>query len=342
MADEAALRTKLKELFDDLISRDRAKVHSLPDLVYHYTNVEGLKGILESGQIWATQTGYLNDSKELSYGRDLALDVRREITPVGAVEEAWLKRITPAISAGIPGAEAYVACFCEQGDLLSQWRGYGRGNGYSIGLRLRRSYGQLPSKMCGLEQIVYDPGTQKRVIREILDRYLGSITSFATHFTKHAISTYCGSIPSNSPDDEADSSKLSSTDFLEQIVYIHQTHALLELDGVFGYFKHLGFQEEKEWRLIHYNSAVQGSQHIEYRPSNGVLVPYVELPLLWDEREEPATFEITQITCGPNNQPEAARASVDYYVKKLSTSSKRQGIFDNVEVKISKTPLKTW
>ena len=196
--------------------------------------------------------------------------------------------------------------------------------------------------MCGIEHIVYNPGTQRQFIRQVLDRYLDSIAWFATHFTKQAISAYCNSVPSNSPDDEPDSSKLSSTDFLEEIVYLHQTHASLELDGIFGYFKHLGFEEEKEWRLIHYNSAVQGSQHIEYRPSNGILVPYVELPLLWDEKGEPAMFQITQITCGPNSQPEAARASVDYYVTKLRTASKHQGVFEKVEVTISKTPLKTW
>ena len=30
--------------------------------------------------------------------------------------------------------DEYIACFCENGDLLSQWRGYGAiGNGYALG-----------------------------------------------------------------------------------------------------------------------------------------------------------------------------------------------------------------
>jgi hypothetical protein len=343
MADEAALRVELKSLFDDMVSREEAVAHCIPDQLYHYTNVEGLKGILDSGQIWATQTGYLNDSKEFSYGRELALDVLREMTHPGAVERVWLNRVTQAIVRGIPGAEPYVACFCEQGDLLSQWRGYGRGYGYSVGLRPRgKTYSRLPWKLCSLAQVIYNPEIQRRLITELLGRYIDSLTRFAAHFTQTAISVYCNSDPSSSLEDEQDPSKLSCTDFLEEILYNHLSRASLELDTIFSRFKHLGFEEEKEWRLIHYGSAEQASQHIEYRPSNGILVPYVELPLLWDEEGDPGIFQFTQITCGPNSQPEAARASVQYYLTKLRTASRRQGVFDTAAVTISKTPLKTW
>jgi hypothetical protein len=71
-----------------------------------------------------------------------------------------------------------------------------------------------------------------------------------------------------------------------------------------------------------------------------MLVPYVQLPLLWDENGHPGLFEITGITCGPSSQPNAARASVEYYITKLK--SKREGIYDQIEVVTSKTPLKTW
>jgi Protein of unknown function (DUF2971) len=343
MADEAALRIKLQLLFNDLLSREQAESHRYPEQLYHYTDVEGLKGILDSGKIWATQTKYLNDSQEVSYGRQLALDVCREITHQGAVQIIWLDRVSQAISAGIPGGEPYVACFCEHGDLLSQWRGYGRGYGYSVGLRPRgKVYSRLPSKLCSLVQVVYDPETQRRIIRELVDRYLDSLSRFVAQFTNRAIASHCNSILQISLDDEHDVSKLSSAEFLKEIVHVHLSQLSLELDSMFSRFKHVGFEEEKEWRLIHYNSAVRGSQQVEYRPSNGVLVPYVELPLFWDEEGEPGMFQITQITCGPNSQPEAARASVEYYVTKLRAASNRQAVFDKVGVTNSKTPLKTW
>lgn len=34
------------------------------DILYHYTSLSGLKGIVETGKIWATNILYLNDSEE--------------------------------------------------------------------------------------------------------------------------------------------------------------------------------------------------------------------------------------------------------------------------------------
>ena len=45
----------------------------LPAAVYHYTDAAGLQGILDSGVLWATDYRYLNDSSELRYIFDLAV-----------------------------------------------------------------------------------------------------------------------------------------------------------------------------------------------------------------------------------------------------------------------------
>jgi len=36
--------------------------------LYHYTTAEGLRGIVESHELWATAAYYLNDSAEVAYG----------------------------------------------------------------------------------------------------------------------------------------------------------------------------------------------------------------------------------------------------------------------------------
>jgi hypothetical protein len=36
----------------------------LPDLIYHYTTIEGFRQILGSGKLWATHIRYLNDKSE--------------------------------------------------------------------------------------------------------------------------------------------------------------------------------------------------------------------------------------------------------------------------------------
>jgi hypothetical protein len=39
-----------------------------PPIIYHYTNDVGLKGILETGQLWLTDIFSLNDPSELTHG----------------------------------------------------------------------------------------------------------------------------------------------------------------------------------------------------------------------------------------------------------------------------------
>jgi hypothetical protein len=36
--------------------------------LYHYTTADGLKGIIENDELWATSAYFLNDSAEIIYG----------------------------------------------------------------------------------------------------------------------------------------------------------------------------------------------------------------------------------------------------------------------------------
>jgi hypothetical protein len=45
-----------------------------PPLIYHYTNDVGLKGILETGQLWLTDIFSLNDPSELTHGFSVAIN----------------------------------------------------------------------------------------------------------------------------------------------------------------------------------------------------------------------------------------------------------------------------
>lgn len=132
-----------------------------PQTLYHYTTLAGLLGIIGSGNLRATDVQFLNDAQELRYGRDdLCAELQRyadDLDPPGSDPEAddgRLKaRATVARSASEylgqgkltdQGESVYVACFCGNGDLLSQWRGYGTGGGYALGFK-RAALAQLAS-----------------------------------------------------------------------------------------------------------------------------------------------------------------------------------------------------
>jgi hypothetical protein len=129
-----------------------------PSTLYHYTDAAGLLGIVkgsswdigdwpemkamlgQAGHLLASDVRYMNDSQELKYGarffvtalqnaaRDKSLsdDARQACAKLAAIFSTddvfdWQLR-------------CFAACFCEHGDLLSQWRGYAGGaGGYAIG-----------------------------------------------------------------------------------------------------------------------------------------------------------------------------------------------------------------
>jgi hypothetical protein len=124
---------------------------TLKECLFHYTSAGGLKGILESGCIWASDSAFLNDSSEVKYAgqkvenhlKNLIKEFESLKPKAGSDESRRLIVLNRALDTLtkfnnaederwlIDGA-TYVSCFTEMPDQLSQWRGYG-GRGYSLG-----------------------------------------------------------------------------------------------------------------------------------------------------------------------------------------------------------------
>src|SRR5687768_8171235 len=130
--------------------------------LFHYTGDVGLRGIVESQQLWATNFAYLNDAEEHVgfFQRRLPILLERaikkavneavknpvakkEIDEDGGVETvvAGLKQDMHSSlqDAAMKINEPYIASFCgskvsgaDSDGLLSQWRGYGTQGGYAI------------------------------------------------------------------------------------------------------------------------------------------------------------------------------------------------------------------
>lgn len=128
----------------------------LPETLYHYTDINGVQGIWESGTIWATNSMFLNDTTELRLGaamiktalaeRELKLlkecvefreskagdETSSQQIEASDRELAQLKDIRSALDY-VQSLDVYITCLTEKGDQLSQWRGYAR-EGYCVGL----------------------------------------------------------------------------------------------------------------------------------------------------------------------------------------------------------------
>ena len=143
-----------------------------PDTIYHYTTPGGLLGIVEHHSIFLTDAFFLNDQSELLYGRSLALEIlqRRLAAATADVYEfirLGIEKFDPFEEQYV-GFRYYVACFCPDGNLLSQWRAYGApGYGFSLGfasapLHEKQYAGEVPHVV--LHRIEYEPANQRHMV----------------------------------------------------------------------------------------------------------------------------------------------------------------------------------
>lgn len=124
------------------------------NLVYHYTTAEGLKGIIENRCIWATNVNFLNDISEYHHGIEIVrgeikeYEVKPETLLAASIEPTplarWLAKgiIIGNLQRQLDGDDyslrSFVASFFDSpapptgvaasdaGDILEQWRAYGR------------------------------------------------------------------------------------------------------------------------------------------------------------------------------------------------------------------------
>ena len=97
-------------------------------------------------------------------------------------------------------------------------------------------------------------------------------------------------------------------------------------------FKHPQFESEHEWRIVNY---LDKSQHnrVSFRESNGLLVPYIELPVLKPTHGDTLGkfWPLKTVRFGPTSHPELARQSIEMFVK--------QRTYEDVRIVGSSIPL---
>lgn len=247
------------------LDRSAGEHRAIPDTVFHYTNAHGLIGIVESCKVWASDHRFLNDEQESVYGRkELIERISGMENPVSNPGH-WAHHLgEPAIETfdsyvNMALAEfqearspVYVTCFCESGDLLGQWRAYGR-EGYAIEFRTT-----------------------------CLSEALQNVTTYppATGFGKVAY----GIDQSDEIVNEA-ISKVASFNLNHPGIRSH--YAAMSMESTLARIKHPSFVDEHEWRLViglerFSVDSPQLDERIKFRASSVGVVPYIEVPLSKD------------------------------------------------------------
>jgi len=111
-------RANLIAQYQDLI---KAFADPCEGMIYHYTSGEGLRGIIESSEIWLTNVAFVNDTTECR-----ALQEEKRLFNINEfnnkyVQEEWKQFISESHT----DFDTYITSFSSGEESLDQWRAYG-------------------------------------------------------------------------------------------------------------------------------------------------------------------------------------------------------------------------
>lgn len=290
---------------------------TVPDTLFHYTDQNGLLGIVGEGIIWATHTQYLNDSREFVHALDL---VRQEIETQrkSATGERGkvLSEMAEAATGDLQTINVCVCSFSAARDSLPQWRAYGgQSAGFAIGFagdylkKTARDHGMV------LAPCIYDAQQQKNIVELFVSGVADEIIEQKARKRTAA-------------------EVLDMDDFWDTggnvRAYINQ---------IAPFFKDRSFQEEQEWRIISQPLACSHEQ-FRFRPGRSTLIPYYRIALE-HTKDTKANERIREIMIGPTPSARLSTMAVQSLLVK-NEFLKGSLFFGSTQVTVSSTPFRSW
>lgn len=308
------LTNALREFSQWTENRKKEYEFRISQPVFHYTDANGLMGILDSNTLWFTDIRYLNDPSEFHFGREFALTaLRRAASKHGSTDtlvKIFCDQMLSGLDAALPEFAMFVGSFSRDKDDLGQWRAYSDdGKGFCLGIS--------PSVFAPTE-LQEDPlkNEVSIVIRynatEAEAEQMAGVEK-AVELLKRPNIIWA----------------LNQTPGLWKLFLMQLSMALAEwIYFVSVGFKHPAYRAEEEIRLLLINEAEKLHPYVKTRVRNGVLVPYIPWPFSPSLHQKDT---ITHIRVGPS-APWSAEGA-------LRTLLNAQGIsLESVKVERSTIP----
>lgn len=295
--------TEIQEAMD-IINKKWLENHYLSDnkILHHYTTLSGLKGIIERRCIQSTSILAMNDPQEKTYGKNIIIKLfDKEISKT--TDENFISFFSTIkdnlIYFGDIHYQTYITCFCEDDNLLSQWRTYAKnGDGYNLGIKFNEQTkfshleptDDIKTTELILRKVIYKNETQVKLVTEIIELLKNALVKFIAN------------------NNELLPTKISQAAVLSTNIFF---------DLVWT-FKNPFFAEEKEWRLIKTRAPQYESTEMKFREDAFGIVPYLDT-YIFEKIEDRQVFPIDSIKYGPSLDPSRTRSSIDCLLHYEST-----------------------
>lgn len=277
--------------------------------IYHYTSVEGLKGIIESKSIRFTHYKFLNDPKEMNYFKE-----SNNFNSTSEMLNLYLSVFDP-----------FILSFSEDSDSYSLWSNYTNHYGLTIEFdieKLRKLIelnfisGKEKLKLTTIEgRILYDEKQQKAILHEINEKNIDIFNSIVNdtleenpEYQDLSLEEKVSKISTDSKFTKYLNKNYRFNHFINNCSYLFNQNIL---------FKSNSFCIEKEYRFcININNQLT-TNYIKFRLRNNILIPYISVPLILNDKE---INPIKSITLGPKNKSKLTKESIIYFLKSLELS----------------------
>ena len=262
--------------FDHLGSRPLYEAQP-PLELFHYTDLDGIAGILNSRYLWMSKVSTLNDTSEVNLAVQHFKVLAHEAAASLATDEAKLLQEAAEELEHVRRTNICVGSFCEEEDQLGQWRSYGNdGRGIAIGFASAALAQIARRHQVRLVRCVYRPEQHVQITKDLAALLLEA---------------YRGERPT---------SKEAWKDLIGRFVSTFLLIAPVIKDSHFGL--------EREWRLVSLPRPVDDPNLTAVFAGNQASVRFI-LPLCEENARD--VDVISSILIGPTVDPENIADAVD-------------------------------
>jgi Protein of unknown function (DUF2971) len=296
-------------------------------LLYHYTTQDGLLGIIEKQEFWATDVRFLNDTREFEDGLRTAIEMSTQCSADAGedgrktvfyfeevLRHSFLRRPIYSVSFAGPlkSGETLFSSIDDPGDRLNMWRGYsGRGIAYSIGLSQHGWATNIEG--VDLQECSYLKETKEEYLTEALNKF-GELLNACYAIGKEALRDGASTEDTNQN--------------LRQHLDAKLDEIIPDVKAQVAACKHESFWEEREWRLT--VAPEPNGEGVFYTSSRFGITPRVRVHL----RGMDGLLPIKRIVVGPcPHMPEALESLKGLLI--------RNG-YSHMELSPSKIPYRNW
>ncbi len=265
-------------------------------VLYHYTSLGGLSGIVSSQSIWATEIRYFNDAAELRHTSDiLSAEIGQRLAESGK-NHTVLKQFREWLRERLTfGHMLFVVSFTANGNLLSQWRSYcSPGKGISAGFKPEHLCQCASEQAYSVVKCIYDNDRKKGLATRIVN----------------AVETLAQERGEN-----LDPSKRHPSQSFHG-VFEEIESDLLRVAAV---LKHSSFREEEEWRVVSPLVTKYVGASIRFREGKTALVPYKDFSL---QRKVDGVFQLEHAYLGPTPDINLSMHSLTMHLSDSGVSPK--------------------